>query len=171
MDFNDIKMFPFSGFEVDIPFRDIIKWVEKQIEDGLNIAPDFQRGHVWTDEQRSRFIEYQLSGGENGKTILLNHPGWSGRHNKNGPYEIIDGLQRLTSVIMFMENKMKAFDLYRSEFTGQIRSHIGGLKWRIYELQTRQEVLEFYINLNSGGTPHSKEEIERVKKLLEAEKK
>ena len=38
----------------------------------------------------------------------------------------------------------------------------------IYQLymRTNQEVIDFYVDFNSAGTPHSEEEIERVKSLL-----
>ena len=39
----------------------------------------------------------------------------------------------------------------------------------INNLQTRKEVLQWYIELNSGGTVHTDAEIDRVKKLLRKE--
>ena len=37
----------------------------------------------------------------------------------------------------------------------------------VNDLQTKREVLQWYIEMNSGGTPHTEAEIERVKKLME----
>ena len=37
-------------------------------------------------------------------------------------------------------------------------------------LKTRREVLEWYLQLNGGGTPHSQKELDRVRGLLEKEK-
>ena len=34
------------------------------------------------------------------------------------------------------------------------------------DLKTEKEVLQRYVNMNAGGTPHSNEEIERVKKMI-----
>jgi len=45
----------------------------------------------------------------------------------------------------------------------------GMLKFNVNDLQTRGEVLQWYIEMNSGGVVHSDEEIKRVKKLLEQE--
>lgn len=167
--FDDIPRFPHSGFEVDVPYRDLLDWLEAQVKDGLDLHPDFQRGHVWTAEQRTRFVEYQLQGGEGGKVLSFNHPGWSGRNNDGkGPYQILDGLQRLTAAVMFIRNEVQAFGRYRKEFTGPMRHYLG-FKWRIYELQTRRDVLQYYLDMNSGGTPHAESEIKRVRKLLEKE--
>lgn len=43
------------------------------------------------------------------------------------------------------------------------------LKFNVNDLQTRTEVLRWYIEMNSGGVVHSDEEIERVKELLRQE--
>lgn len=40
----------------------------------------------------------------------------------------------------------------------------------VNDLQTKAEILQWYIEMNSGGTPHTSKEIERVKKLLDQEK-
>ena len=142
LDYKDIPKFPHSGYEVDISYGSLENWLERELGQGLNLLPDFQRGHVWTEEQRTRFIEYQLRGGEGGKVLCFNHPGWSGRNGKplDGPYEILDGLQRLTSARMFLNNELRVFGRLYSEFTGHLRFH-AGFKWRVYELQTREDVL------------------------------
>jgi hypothetical protein len=44
------------------------------------------------------------------------------------------------------------------------------IKFNINDLQYRREVLQWYLDMNTGGTVHSKEEIQRVKHLLEKER-
>ena len=34
-------------------------------------------------------------------------------------------------------------------------------------LESKKEILEWYIDMNFGGTPHTNEEIERVKKMIQ----
>jgi hypothetical protein len=41
--------------------------------------------------------------------------------------------------------------------------------WHVNDLKTREEVLIWYLEMNSGGTPHTKEELDRVKRMLEKE--
>lgn len=37
----------------------------------------------------------------------------------------------------------------------------------VNNLKSKEEVLQWYIDMNAGGTPHSKEEIQRVQKMME----
>ena len=37
----------------------------------------------------------------------------------------------------------------------------------VNNLKTKKEVLQWYIDMNAGGTPHTTKEIERVKKLID----
>ena len=38
--------------------------------------------------------------------------------------------------------------------------------FHVNDLKTKKEVLQWYIEMNTGGTPHSQEEILRVKNML-----
>lgn len=168
MNLNDIPQFPKSGYQVDVAWSDLLRTVDRYIaEYGLNLDPDFQRGHVWTEEQRIRYVEYVLRGGEGGRDLCFNCPGWQGM-GKQGPYEILDGKQRLTSAMMFMRNELPAFGRLFREYTGRLR-YYAGFKWRIFELPTRADVLRYYLDMNAGGTPHAASEIERVRALLAKE--
>ena len=43
------------------------------------------------------------------------------------------------------------------------------MRLNINSLKSKKDVLKWYLQINDGGTPHTKEEIERVKKLYEKE--
>lgn len=163
MHFRDLPKFTRVGtYEVSWEFKYFIEWLNDEIKEGLNLCPDFQRGHVWTEEQQVAFIEYFLMGGQTG-VLYFNAPHWPD-DTKN--YVCVDGLQRITAFQRFYNDEIKAFGHYYSEFEGRPD---GWIKVNVNNLKTRKEVLHWYIEMNSGGTPHTKEEIDRVKKLLEAE--
>jgi len=48
-----------------------------------------------------------------------------------------------------------------------LRSSDANLKMNINGLQTRKELLTWYLDLNDGGTVHTKEELDKVKEMLE----
>ncbi len=37
----------------------------------------------------------------------------------------------------------------------------------VNDLKTEKEVLQWYVDMNAGGTPHTDKEIERVKRMIE----
>jgi hypothetical protein len=169
--FSDIPLFPRSHYEVDVSWVDLEHTIQHYTErDGLNLEPEFQRAHVWTRAQQVAYVEYILRGGEVGKSLTFNCPGWQLKLEL-GPYEIVDGKQRMEAVRAFMRDDFRAFGHLRSEYTDHIRLHVGGFKWRICSLETRAEVLELYLNINAGGTPHTKKELARVRAMLDLARK
>jgi hypothetical protein len=132
----------------------------------VEFEPDFQRGHVWTREQQIAYVENKLRGAVPHDVIRWNCKGWGG--NYDGPMQIVDGLQRLTSARMFLRDELPAFGCVRSAFEDRIPSHVS-FKFAVNTLRTRKEVLRWYLELNTGGTPHAQAEIARVSALLDAE--
>jgi hypothetical protein len=171
VNYEEIPKFPHSGYEVAISYSFLPEWLDGQLEQGLDLNPDFQRGHVWTEEQQRRFVEYQLRGGEGGKVLHFNHPSWSGKivTPDYEDYVILDGLQRLTAITRFLRDELTVFGHRCSQISGPHLRNRVGIKWRIYELQTRADVLQYYLDMNAGGTQHAESEIERVRALLQKE--
>ena len=128
---------------------------------------------IWTEEQQIAFIEYLLRGGKSGTVVYLNHPNWMGSFadEKTNPFCVVDGLQRITAIQRFINNDIPAFGRILSEYEdgyAQLRrSTTIGMDININNLQTREEVLRWYLEMNSGGTPHSQEELDRVRRLLD----
>ena len=86
-----------------------------QIEDGdLDLAPDFQRSFVWKDSQQIRLIESILLG------IPL--PAFYFNQDALGAHQVIDGVQRLTTVKLFMSDKL-VLDAQRLEYLKVLQGH------------------------------------------------
>ena len=78
----------------------------------------------------------------------------------------MDGLQRITAIMKFQSNGLKVFGLFYDEFEGDPREVTTRISIRINDLQYEKDVLQWYIEMNEGGTPHTKDEIQRVKDML-----
>lgn len=167
MKFSDIPQLTKRGiWEVQYEFKAFINHIKDELEEGLTLNPDFQRGHVWTEEQQVAFIEYYLMGGNIG-VIYFNAPHWPDVA-KDESYVCVDGLQRITAFFRFYNNEIKAFGHYFKEFEGRLGlSHC--IHLNVNNLKTRREVLKWYLEMNRGGTPHTKEELNRVRGLLQEE--
>lgn len=172
MKFSEIPRFITEGsWECDYTIPMLINFIQElEQEEGLEMNPDFQRGHVWTEEQQVNYLEFFLKGGKTARVIYLNINDWQTEPVK--PEDkiavCVDGLQRYTTFKRFYNNEIKAFGCYYKEFTDSPRAY-QWVKLNINNLRTRKEVLEWYIQFNSGGTVHSKEEINKVKELLKQE--
>lgn len=166
--FQDIPQFTRSGsWECDFPLDSVWRQIETwQKEDGLDLNPDFQRGHVWTEAQQIAWLEFFVRGGKTGRILYFNHPGWN--RGYQGQSVIVDGKQRLEAIRRFLHNEIPVFGSYYREFTDSLRI-TQTIKINMNDLRTRAEVLQWYIEFNAGGTPHTEDEIERVRELLRKE--
>ena len=167
-------MFPRTSYQVNVGWQYLEQHIASQSQkvEGiapLDLEPDFQRAHVWNETQQRNYIEYCLRGGEVGRRLIFNCPGWG--ITDHGPYVIVDGKQRLEAVRKFMRNELKAFGQYYQEFTGALRIVSGDLVWCVCSVETREEVLQLYLNINAGGTPHTLQELNKVRNLLTAERR
>lgn len=75
-----------------------LREVVDQIEDkDIDLSPDFQRDYVWSEKQKTRLVESVLLG------IPL--PAFYFNQEIDGSYQIVDGVQRLSTISAFMQNK------------------------------------------------------------------
>lgn len=157
-----------ANYKVDVGFKYFSKTINQYVEEyGLILNPEFQRGHVWTEEQQEKYIEYVLKGGTSGKEIFFNKPSWHCKaKTEYDDFVCVDGLQRITAIMKFRSNDLKVFGLYYDEFEGDPREVTTRISIRINDLQNEKDVLQWYIEMNEGGTPHTKEEIQKVKDMV-----
>jgi hypothetical protein len=167
-----IPQFPRAQYEVDVPWGHLESHLESLAEraganfGGLVMDPEYQRAHVWTRAQQVAYVEYILAGGEVGKQITWNSPDWMRSYRR--PTELVDGKQRIEAVRAFLRGEFSAYGMTAREGD---RFDLGwSFRFRVCCLGTREEVLQLYLNINAGGTPHTAEELDRVRELLAAER-
>ncbi|MBI2570982.1 MAG: DUF262 domain-containing protein [Candidatus Schekmanbacteria bacterium] len=144
--------------------------VDMIADEDVDLAPDFQRLYVWKDWQRSALIESLLLG------IPL--PSFYLNENSDGKMQVVDGVQRLTTIFMFVNTKsfklkeltyLKAIEncgfddldpMYRRRLqTSQFVAHV-------IDPQTPYRVkFEIFRRINTGGTPLSAQEIRHCMSL------
>ena len=138
----------------------------------VNTDPDFQRVHVWTLQQRTAYMEHIFRGGKTALDIYINSPGWS--EGASSDAVLVDGKQRVETVRLFIANEVPIFGGYLLKDITLHGKEAGRLLWgrhtmkvHVNDLRTRAEVLQWYLDINAGGTPHTSEEIWKVRKMLE----
>lgn len=102
--------------------------------------------------------------------IQLNCPNWNQENAGSdlpAGFQCLDGLQRFTAVSEFVKGNVKPFGLTASEFNGtQVVANKLHMKVAVHDFKTRADLLDHYLAINAGGTPHSSDEIEHVRGLL-----
>lgn len=169
--FSEIKPFVSDGaWECDFTIDSVFDFLETESKapGGIDLDPDFQRQHVWTEAQQIAWLEYLLRGGRTGRVLYFNSPSWKS-YGAEGGMTLVDGKQRLEALRRFKANEIPIFGHYRREWTGFPRMHLGRIKVNVNTLQTRAEVIQWYIDMNAGGTPHTSDEIALAKRLLAEE--
>lgn len=134
-------------------------------DDDIDLSPDFQREYVWKERQRTRLIESILLG------IPL--PAFYFNQSESGKYQVVDGVQRLSTIALFMQNqhRLSASDLeYLFDLDGKLYDQLDTAAIRrfrstqivvhIIEPQTPDEVkYDIFNRVNTLGSPLSAQEI------------
>lgn len=173
---------PRTQRQYDVDWRDLRAHLDREKEWGFEFVPEYQRGHVWTREQKVRYIEHVMLGGETAKEITAVCVGRGADDYVVPPdgssltlrsYSLLDGLQRATAILEYCQDEFPVLSRLRPEgylWSQADRAVQRGLciRWRVVAVPTYEAVLDLYIRLNDAGTPHSSAEIERVKALRES---
>lgn len=173
-----IHPLPRTRYGFDVSFKDLENQISQLTRDwNLDLNPDFQRGHVWNDSQRRAYMEgiFNNTVTEHQRVIQFNSPTWVETSPPNcdipDSMQIIDGLQRLTTVRRFLDGQVHPFgmsyeELKQTDFNPDRFSF--SFKFAVHTFTKRADLLDFYLKINAGGTVHPQDEIERVRALRDA---
>jgi len=169
MNWQEIPKFPHIHYRISMPWEYLQENIDRFTREyNLDMSPDFQRGHIWTEQQQIAFVEYALMEPQSGLEIFFNHPGWM--TNFKGDMVLVDGKQRIEAASRFLNNEIPAFGTLRKNYTGFDRPNKMPLDLQFYfniaRLKTRADVLKWYLDFNAGGTPHTKSELDKVRMML-----
>lgn len=160
---------PDCTYRVDIA----IDWIERALElYKVDRDPEYQRGHVWNEAQQRAFVGTLL---ETPRSVPIFWFNWTNKKYDRSDSEVVDGKQRLAAVLRWINNEIPAecpcgIRVYYGELDAVSlrRLTIVTMSWHFVHL-SRRDVMKFYLRLNSGGTVHTQDELDRVRRLLEKE--
>ena len=138
----------------------------KKYSFGLNLDPYYQRGLVWSEEQKVSLIDSIFKEVEIGRFLFIDL-GWQGIGKES--YEVVDGKQRLSAIFDFIENKFKYKGLYYKDLCKSDVRRFNNLSivWgTLHSSTTKDELLEIFVRLNTHGVAMDKSHLEKVKALM-----
>lgn len=168
-------MLEFRPYEYMLTPSDIKRFNDQK---RINLCPDFQRASVWTKAQKCKLIEYMLLGLRIPPIYAFSKSSGAYRHEN---FIIIDGKQRLETIIDFLEGKLILENLeiltnlngmnvegVEANFDGFDFSFLGyQLPCYIVDSATPKELMLYiFESINRGGTPITNEELEHAKSVL-----
>jgi hypothetical protein len=142
-----------------------IRNILDQIDEGsLELAPDFQRGRVWHDSQKSLLVESLL--------LQIPLPAFYFAEDSDGAFHVVDGLQRLSTLHAFVRDEsfsLKGLE-YLKDVEGRRFSDLA-VQWQrrinntqlvinVIDPKTPADVMyDIFKRINTGGTPLNAQEI------------
>lgn len=140
----------------------------------LELEQEDQHNHGWSLAQQVVFIERLLRGklSDEERLLRFNCPHWDGECPSDLPHrmQIVDGAQRLAAIRRFLCGEVRAFGMSVGDFNGTRydirRTDSVSLRLAIHALPWRRDLLQFYLDINSGRTPQRDVVIARVRSHL-----
>jgi len=132
---------------------------------GVDFNPEYQRDFVWELDDKVALIDSIFNNVEIGKFVFINL-GYDGKF----AYEILDGKQRLKTLVDFYEDRFQFKDRYFSDLSKREQWYFTNYSISVAEtndLLTREQKLRYFINLNKNGKVMSNEQLNKVEKMLE----
>ena len=139
---------------------------------GVDFNPDYQRGSVWDDEDREKLLDSIFMGREIGRFVFKQLP-FTRTNNDGNYYEIVDGTQRMLTLLAFYENRFPYKGVFYNDLSAQDKNWFMDASIGVAEIDqsvTRAEVLEIFLAMNEGGKPVAKEVLDHARELLNEEK-
>jgi uncharacterized protein with ParB-like and HNH nuclease domain len=163
---KDTNLFNKDSLDIDFSTMTIQSLIHYFYHFGIDMEPEYQRGLVWNDTQKTYLIDSIFNDIDIGKFVLIKLEFEENRES----YEILDGKQRLSTIIDFIEDKFKINGYFFSELSKSDkrsffnkRISIGFSDERNFD---KDKVIEYFIRLNVSGTPIEKEFLDNLKKSL-----
>lgn len=146
--------------------------ISRALHAGVDFEPEYQRGRVWSEEDQAMLLASVFMKADIGKFVFRVR-----EIEKvvvdDISYEIVDGKQRLLTLLDFYLNRFPYKGVYFNELNPIDRRTFLDCGVAIAELQecSRTTVLEVFLRLNRGGRPVSEEIIKKAQKMLDEENK
>ena len=131
---------------------------------GVDFDVDYQREHVWGMDEKLALIDSIFQNVDIGKFVFVRRS-W----NTIGKlYEVLDGKQRLTTIIEYYEDRFPYKGYYFSQLSvrdkAAFKNH--GVTIGYLENPDKKSIFDAFIKLNTCGKPMDVAHIEKVKKMM-----
>jgi hypothetical protein len=136
---------------------------------GVDMNPEYQRGYVWSLEDKQKLIESIFEKADIGKFtfIKLTETDYIDR---DVDYEILDGKQRLSTLTEFYENRFSYKGKFYNDLDGCDKRTFLNAVISIGDINNvidRKTIYQQFLRINRTGKPIPEEHLKRIEMLSE----
>ena len=132
---------------------------------GFIDSPDYQRGYVWTLEDKQRLIKSIFDRMDIGKFVTLEYPYPENR------LEIVDGKQRLRAIMDFYEGRFAYEGKTWFQLSWMDKQSFTDIMVQVAQLDAsmvkKSDILWLFLAINKGGVPQTEEHVSHARALYE----
>lgn len=136
---------------------------------GIDMNPEYQRDYVWDDDDRESLLSSIFSNKDIGSFAFaqVTDSEYDTRHCM---LEIVDGKQRLNTIIMFYENRLSYAGYFFNDLSDNDKRKFLQHKTShaTIEESTRENILQYFLIMNNSGKTMDKKHLKKVEKMLES---
>jgi len=132
---------------------------------GLDMEPDYQRGNVWSLDDKQKLVDSIFNNVDIGKFVFIKLP-----FKSNSPsYECLDGKQRVTALIEFYESRFTYKGLKFSEMNYRDQSHFEDYAISVAHADemSQKQKYDYFLKLNTSGKPVDSAHLDFVRGLAD----
>ena len=151
----------FNIYFMKTPLRTIIHNYYTEFG-GYIFNPPYQRDYVWDLEDKVDLIDSIFRKIDIGKFVLI---------PEDEGYEVLDGKQRIKTILDFTHDKFKFKDYYYSELSVKDKLHFLNHSIALAQIQEKlslKEKYEYFLRLNKKGRVMSKTHLKNVEEEYKA---
>ena len=134
---------------------------------GVDNNPDYQRGLVWSDEDKTNLIDSIFRNIDIGKFVFVELPYQS---VESPGYEVLDGKQRLNAIVDYYLNKYPYKGVYYNDLSREEKYWFlqrGVAIAKVREQITEEQKLKYFLMLNTTGHVMDKEHLKRIETRIQ----
>ncbi|WP_409342861.1 DUF262 domain-containing protein [Paenibacillus sp. MBLB4367] len=161
--FSD-EPFDIDQIRVNLRMVSVMQIINMIKESSINLYPDFQRHYVWKEPERKSLLIESLM-------LLYPLPIFYAAENQSAEWEIVDGLQRLSTIYEFINDgftlkglqylwKCEGYRFNELPLKYKQRIYNANLTFNVIDSRTPvQAKFDLFRRLNTGGIPLNSQEI------------
>ena len=147
---------------------DVSSLISQVYRRGLIDNTDYQRGYVWTNEDKYGYLETVFEDRDLGKFVFVQDGTY-----KEYRIEVLDGKQRLNTLLGFVTSQFQYNGYYYHQLSNQDRRLFNSRRVQSATIDrnnvSREDLLKLFLEVNTAGVPQTNEHLNYVRNLLKEE--